>query len=61
MILCLMVNLGQQSEKTTGISNSRASAIDRNQGKGAEKLFAERRPLWTLSALSLDLTEAIVE
>ena len=50
MVLCLMVNWGNESEKTTGISYSRAPAIVRNQGKGAEKLPAERRPLWILSA-----------
>ena len=36
---------GQQKRKDTGISYSRAAAIVRNQGKGAEKLSAERRPL----------------
>ena len=61
MVLCLMVNWGNKSEKTAGILYSRAPAIVRNQGKGAEKLSTERRPLWILSALSLDLTDAIVE
>ena len=50
MVLCLMVNWDSKSEKTTGISYSRAPAIVRNQGKGAEKSSAERRPLWILSA-----------